>query len=176
MKVEITDESHNRVDWQVRWPVVWIELALLLGLSVLAVFMLLSTHPARWIWLAGVGGFLLIVGVAIGATTPMREDGYLERLPDGGELRFERVWLGIGRRTAVALPFEELEGFLYETQDFRRTEQSIVTMGRLWVTTQDRGSLSISVWGKPASIEPLANALSKAARCPLEVDDGSGHE
>jgi len=170
MKLEITDETHNTVDWQVRWPVVWIELGLLLGLSVLTAFMLISTHPARWIWLGTVGGLILIIGVGIAATTPVREMGHLERLPDGGELELTYVWLGLGKRTVIALPFDELVGFAYEAQDFERTERSIYTMARLWATTHDRGVLRLSAWGAPDKVELLGEALSKAARRPLAVD------
>ncbi len=169
MKLEITDESHNSVAWSVRWPVIRMEVSLLLGLSVLAGFMLLSAHPARWIWLGTVGGFTVIVGVAIAATTPIREEGHLERLPDGGELRLTYVWLILGRRTAFALPFQELAGFIYEAQDFQRTERSIYTMARLWASTHDDEALRLSTWGSPADVEPLGEILSKAARRPLEV-------
>lgn len=169
MKLEITDESHNRVDWLVQWPVLWIEVGLWGGLSVLTVFILLVNHPARWIWLGAVGGLTLIVGVALAATTPIREEGHLERLPDGGELRLIRVWLGFGRRTVFVLPFQELVGFVYESQDFQRTEQSIYTMVRLWASTQDDGALRLSAWGRPSELEPLGEVLSKAARRPLDV-------
>jgi hypothetical protein len=168
MRLEITDETHNHVEWVVRWPVIWIELSLLVGLSVLSVFMLLSTHPARWILLGIVGGFTLVVGVAIAATTPLHEEGYLERLPDGGELSLTYVWLGLGRRTIVALPFQELDGFVYETQDFEKTERATYTMARLWASTQAQGLLKLSAWGNPVEIEPLGEVLSKAARRPLK--------
>jgi hypothetical protein len=173
MNLEITDESHNRVEWLVRWPVVWVELGLLLGLSVLTIFILLSTHSARWIWLGTVGGFTIIIGVAIAATTPVSEEGYLERLPDGGELRLTCIWFGLGRRTRVDLPFPELDSFVYETQDFERTERSIYTMARLWARTRESDVSRLSAWGKPTVIEPLGAALSRAARRPLETDDGS---
>ncbi len=174
MKLDIIDESHNRVDWLVRWPVIWIELSLLLGLSVLTAVIMLSTSPARWIWLSTAGGFVMIVGVAIAMTTPIREEGYLERLPDGGELKLTYIWLGLGKRTEVALPFPDLDGFVCETQNFERTERSVYAMARLWARTRENDMRRLSAWGKPTTIEPLGEALSKAARRPLEIDDGSG--
>ena len=168
MKLEITDESHNRVDWEVRWPVVRVEIGLLIGLVVLVVPIVFSPRPGRWFWLAAVGVLGVALGAIVAATTAVREEGYLERLPDGGELRVSRVWLGVGERVKVALPFEELSHFFIETQSFERAEDSVYPMARIWARTDGNEALQLSPWGEPSTIEPLGESLSKAARCSLE--------
>ena len=100
MKIIITDEAHNRVDWVVRTPLLRILLGILVGWGIFTALVITSPSPLRWPMFGTVSGIVVMVILILAFTTPVREKGHLERTIDGGDVQRIKGWL---RRKKVAL-------------------------------------------------------------------------
>ena len=165
MQLEITSQSHNRVDWIVRTKILWLELALITFATVTVLLLVTTASPLRW-WVTAIFlGVAVLVAVALAATTPYREIGSLERTPEGGMLELHRVWLPVGKRPAVTIPVQDIIEFRAETAQFQDAVEDQYRLARLWVIGQAGSHQLLTGWLAPESAYELGEALSKAARC-----------
>lgn len=169
MRVEILQETHNRVDWQAKTPLVWIEAGLVLGAVAFGLLIVPSPHPSRWLVAGVVGGVVLLIGVIVAFTTPMAEQGHLERLPDGGDVGRVKAWPLIGTRTVVAVALDDITSFEVETTVFEDAGSDPYRRSRLWAVLDDGSREALTSWAEPSSVLALAEALSKAGRRPLDM-------
>lgn len=169
MRVEILEETHNRVEWQAKTQLLWIEAGLLFGAGVFGLLIVPSPHPSRWLAAGVVGGIVLLVGVLVAVTTPAIEKGHLERLPDGGDVGRVKAWPLVGSRTVVDAALEDVTGFDIETTVFEDAGSDLYRRSRLWAVTGDGSRRALTSWAKPSSVLALGEALSKAGRRPLEL-------
>jgi hypothetical protein len=171
MHLEITFTSHNRVDWVVRTKILWIEISLILGVLV-AVSLLASTaSPIRWRVITILIAIASIIAGILAATTPVIERGFLERLPDGGELVISKFWIPIGPRKALMLPVDDILGFRYEVSVFQDSEEDRYPMARLWVIRKVDSPQKVTGWLDPEGVDSLGDALAKACRCEYDRGD-----
>lgn len=165
MHLEITFESHNRVDWVVRTKILWIEIGLVLGVMISTSIIASTASPIRWrvvSWLIAVS--TLIAGI-LAATTPMRERGFVERLPDGGDLILNKIWIPIGSRKALTVSVDMISGFKYDVSIFQDADEDQYRMARLWVMRKSDTPLKLTGWLDPETVDSLGEALGKACRC-----------
>ncbi len=170
MRLEITSESHNRVDWVVRTKIIWLEAGLVLGVFIATIIIASTASPIRWrvvSWL--IGSAVLIAGI-LAATTPLSERGSVERLPEGGELILTRTWIPIGSRRALSIPVDLISGYKYEVSIFQDSDEDRYPMARLWVSRKSDPPVKLTGWLDPETVSQLVEALGKACRC--EVDRG----
>ena len=103
MRVVLTEESHNHVDWEVKSALVRIELGILVGTAIVCTVLFTSPSELRW----AVGGAVAAASVAamivFALTTPLSENGHMERLPDGGDLKRTQKWLFVRPRPSLDL-------------------------------------------------------------------------
>jgi hypothetical protein len=104
------------------------------------------------------------------ATTPVNERGYLERLPDGGELILTKFWLPIGPRQSLAIPVEHIDNFRYEVSEFQDSVEDKYHLARLWVVMKTEETRTLTRWHKPDAVKDLGDALAKACRCTFVMD------
>jgi hypothetical protein len=168
MEAVITEESHNRVVWEVRSSLLWMELGLLIGWVLFAALVVMAPSPLRWTLILGVGAAVLGVGGALALTTPLVDGGELERTPEGGVLYRERRWLFVGRRLSWEVPLEDVVGFRPETQAFEETGGVTYPQARLWAVCGDGAPLPLTGWLAPPSAYALGEALAKAGRRAYE--------
>jgi hypothetical protein len=168
MRIDIVEESHNRVDWLSRSPVLWIEAGLLMGLIVVAVLLLSSPSPLRWQVMGAVTAVLLTLAVVVAVATPPLERGHLERLPDGGTLSRARVWPLVGKRPVVEADLETLTGFEIETQVYEESAAECYGLSRLWALTGGEDRYCLTQWADTESVHTLGVALAKAGRLSFE--------
>jgi hypothetical protein len=170
MQVVIEDESHNRVAWLVRQPVVSYVLAALASALFIGVLVALSPSPIRW-WVvgglvtAGIGG-----GVVLGATTPRVDRGVLERTPDGGAIVRSKVYLLVGERASLEVPLSDVERLESETHRFEDTRWDIYPLARLWLVRLDGQREMLTSWVAPDSAINLGDALARAGRLTFQAD------
>lgn len=164
MHIVITEESHNRVSWQVRTPLLWIEGALLVGALVFALLVLPSPSPVRWQAIAVVDGILLVAGSVVAVTTPLIDQGYLERMPEGGEVQRAKVWPFVGARSVITRDLGEIVDFDLETEIFEDAPRETTQLCRLWAVSDAGERICLTNWAHPASVTALGTALAKAGR------------
>lgn len=170
MRIVLTEESHNHVDWETRSPVVWIEVGLLVGLLVMCLLVIPSPSPLRWPVLGTCAALILALGGLLAVTTPVVDRGHLERLPEGGDLKRTRMWLGGIERVTVDLPLEDIDRFEVESESFDDVPPAVVHQARLWGLTGDGARYCLTDWAEPDSVNALGLALEKAGRRELAQD------
>ncbi|HDQ34796.1 MAG TPA: hypothetical protein ENN14_00595 [Chloroflexi bacterium] len=167
MQLEITEEVHNRVVWQVRTPLVRIELTLL-AIWLIAILLLIASGSAiRWALVIAVTVACAVGALALALRIRSGEVGLLERTPEGGVVRRERRWLL--RRTPLVweIPMDEVISFAVEPQLFEETSGQTYTLARLWVLHADGQALRLVDWLNTRAVLELGSALSRAGRRPL---------
>ena len=170
MNLEITSTSHNRVDWVVHTKILWIEIALICSVFIAAILLASTASPIRWQVITILISVSALIAGVLAATTPVNERGYLERLPDGGELLVSKFWIPIGPRKAMTVPVDAISGFKYEASIFQDSDEDRYPMARLWVIRKQDIPLKLTGWLDPETVNDLGDALSKACRC--EYDQG----
>lgn len=168
MRIEIVEESHNRVDWQSRTPLLWIEAGLLLGAAVTGALLLLSPSPLRWQITAAVVGVVAILGGVLAATMPPLDRGYLERLPEAGRLGRTKVWPLVGSRPVVEVDLGQITGFEVETEVFEESAAECYEMSRLWAVTEGEARYCLTGWAETESVTLLGMSLAKAGRLAFQ--------
>ena len=171
MNLEITSTSHNRVDWVIRTKILWIEISLICGV-IIAAFLLASTSsPIRWQVITVLITMSVVIAGILAATTPLIERGYLERLPDGGELLLSKFWLPIGPRKALTVPVDEISALKYEESEFQDSEEDKYMLARLWIIHKSEAPLQLCSWLDPETVNKLGDALAKACRCDFDQSE-----
>lgn len=171
VRIAIVDESHNRVDWETRSPLLWIEGGLGVAALFFALLVVPSPSPYRWLALGAVVGVLVLLAVILAITTPLVDQGSLERLPEGGDLQRLKVWLLRGPRPAVEADLGEVARFEAETEIFEDSPLDIYQLSRLWAIFKDGERRCLTDWCEPASVAALGDALSRAGRLPFAAPD-----
>ncbi len=168
MQIQIVDEAHNRVDWVVRTPLLKILLGLLIAWAVFVVVLVPTPSPRRWGVLGGVTGVLLLAFAVLVTTTPLGEQGHMERTIEGGDLSRVKRWLIVGRRVAWESPLGEVAGFQMEWRMFEETGAHTYTLARLWATLTDGTFALLTDWADPETVYALGETLAKAGRRSFE--------
>jgi len=170
MKAAIVEEAHNRVVWEVKTSLLWIELGLFIGGACAAALIVVTPSPLRWT-LAGVLAVLVMgVGAFLALTTPLAERGELERTLDGGSISRTRWWLFFGKRLAWEAPLDAVAGFHPDPRVFEDTAEQTYTMSRLMVLLADADPVPLTDWLDPQSVLGLGESLTKAARFTFEAE------
>ncbi len=170
MRIVIVEESHNRVTWQSRSPMLWIEVGLLLGILSVVALLLASPSPVRWHVMAAVISLLLILAVVIALTTAPADRGILERLPEGGTLFRARVWPFVGDRPVVEADLESITAFEIETEVFEESAAELYRLSRLWAVAGGENRHCLTNWADTESVNVLGVALAKASRLSFESE------
>ncbi|MFP4345190.1 MAG: hypothetical protein ACLFU8_10890 [Anaerolineales bacterium] len=178
MHFAITEEIHNRVGWEMRSPVVHIEIGLLVGfvLCIALIILLPNFQPFGWFVVA-----LLVLGIPgaglyLALTTPLWDRGFMERLPDGGVVRREQRWIFGGERAALDFPLEVVAGFDVETALFEGTGGTLRSLARLRLLLRDDAvggrpdAVPLTDWLEVEAIESLARSVAWAARRPFNPE------
>jgi hypothetical protein len=168
MRIVIVEESHNRVAWQSRTPVLWIEAGLLAGAVSVGVLLLSSPSPMRWQLTGAVVAVLISIAAVLGLTTAPLERGHLERLPEGGSLVRTKVWPLVKARTIVEADLEGVTGFEIETEAFEESLAECYILSRLWALTGGGDRYCLTEWAETGSVKALGAALAKAGRRTLD--------
>ncbi len=182
MEFAIVEETHNRVSWRMRSPVVRIEIGLLVGFVIAAVLVILLPAFRPFGWFV-VGAFVLGIlgtGLYLALTTPLWDRGFMERLPDGGLVRREQRWVFGGERVTLDLPLDVVTAFEVETALFEGTGGALQTFARLLLLLQDEAvggaarPVPLTDWLEVEVIDALGRSLAWAARRPLRLEDDGG--
>ncbi len=170
MHVTITEERFNYVAWEVHPPLTSLMVRLLVGFGfILALLMRVGSGQSMWmVWITTVvstGVLFFIVWLV-----PMREEGYLERIVTGGGTvaRIQRWFL---RRKEEALPLEMVHSLRYEEASFEEPEERTYVLARLWAVTVEGELLQLTPWLEPEEVQTLGQAMARAGRLPLEVQE-----
>ncbi len=167
MKATIVEEAHNRVVWEVKTSLLWIELGLFIGGMCAAALLVVTPSPLRWTLAGILMALVFIVGAFLALTTPLAERGELERTLDGGSVSRTRRWLFFGQRLAWHAPLEAIAGFRPEPRTFEDTDEQTYTLSRLVAIVPDAAPEPLTDWLEPQFVVGLGEALTKAARIGL---------
>lgn len=170
MRVVITEESHNRVVWEVHTSLIRIEIGVLIGLALATVPLLLSGSPARGLLLVGVWGLGLAVALYLALAEPVAELGMMERPPEGGLVRRERRWLLRRAPQVWEIPLDDVSGFAVELHTFEQSSGHLYPLARLWGLQATGETFLLSDWFRPQAIQELGASLARAARRPLNPE------
>ncbi len=170
MRLEITEQAHNKVAWTVHTQIVQvligIGIAVALSLLLLVIFPNLNTLV--WVVLLGIalGGAGMILLLVI--LKPRMEEGLVERTPEGGTV-WRKEWLILrGEHMLFEFPLEEVAGFWIEERDFEQSGGDKLRLARLWIIFTEEGEGQPLVdWMDIPAVRGLAEAIAKASRRPL---------
>jgi hypothetical protein len=170
MHIEIIEQAHNRVAWQVDTPLVRVEVGLLVGVLLASVILVLV--PGASSLRALIIALLIIVGLSaavfMALTTPLWDRGLVEWLPDGGVVRREQRWLVPIDRDPWEVEMEQVSSFYVEPHLFEETGGRQMALSRLWVVFGEDLEYPLTTWCEPAEVQALAEAAAQAARRSLE--------
>ena len=170
MKAAIIEEAHNRVVWEVRSSLIWMELGILVGGLCAAMFIATVSSPLRWTLVGVIGTLTLVVMTVLALTTPLADRGEFERTLDGGMLYHVKHWLLFGNRLALEAPLELIAGFRSEVRAFEETDDQMYTLTRLLVVPVEGDPAPITDWLDAEFIDSLAAALARAGRIDAGED------
>ncbi len=170
MKATIIEEAHNRVVWEVKTSLLWIELGLFVGGMCAAALLVVTPSPLRWTLAGILMALVIIVGAFLALTTPLAERGELERTLDGGSVSRIRRWLFFGKRLAWTAPLEVIVGFRPDPRTFEDTDEQTYTLSRLVALLADTDPAPLTDWLDPQFVAGLGESLTKAARLTFEAE------
>ncbi len=171
MQIGILEEAHNKVVWQVKRPVLGIELGLLAGLALFDVVVAFSFAPLRWWMIGGVSALVIAIGLLLAWQMPRVTGGHLERTPTGGTLSrtYQRL---IGKSQVMwETPLDHVVGFRMEWRPFEETSGITYARTRLWALLSDEAevdALLLTDWGGLKKVKELGEVLGKAGRRSFE--------
>lgn len=167
MEIILTEESHNHVDWEVRLPLVWMEVGLVIGVLLVALVAIPSPSSRRWVIFGGAAASLVSIGALLAIASPGVDRGHLERLPEGGDLRRARVWPIVGTRVVLDVGLDDIAGFDLEPAVFEDAPPASYRLARLWAVASDGTRYPLTAWAEPESVTRLEKALERALRRQL---------
>lgn len=173
MRTEFVEESRSRVSWKSRSPLIYAEVGLLLLAVAFAGVAMLTHSAARWAVMVAVVGVCVLVGLLLAVTVPLVDQGFVERLPEGGRVERARTWLLRGVRPLLATDLDGLVAFEVETEAFEDAPPATYEQARLWVVSEGGERHPLTGWAEPSSVIALGEALGKTARRPFEVRSGN---
>ncbi len=174
MQFRITEETHNRVAWEMYTPLVRLEIGLGVGLLlwIIVVVVLPGFTGFGWLVMAVLLASILGAALYLALSTPLVEQGVMERLPDGGGIRRVQRWLIGGDREAMSLPLENVEGYTVEVRTFTGMGGELRRLARLRVLPRgeaDALPLWLTDWLEPEAAETFSWALAQASRRPVQA-------
>lgn len=137
MQLEITEEQHNLVTWEVHSRVVRILIGIGAAMTAGVALLLFFPNANLLLW-------LLVIGVIIGGTasagflmlaTPLNERGRVKRVPEapgGGQLSRTQRFILTGKRILFERSLNKVESFSVQQQSFQESGGKTVTLARLW--------------------------------------------
>ena len=170
MLLEITEETHNKVRWEISTQLV--QALIGIGLAVVISVMLMLIFPNLnflvWVILIAVviGGLGIILLLAL--LKPIWEKGLVERTPEGGVVRRKERLLLRGEHVLFEFPLEEVEGFWVEQHDFQQSGGNKIRLARLWILfTEENEGQPLIDWMDVPKVQRVAEAIARATRRPL---------
>ena len=174
MRIQVTEETHNRVVWEVNTFLARIEIGLLAGMAVCLALLIILPPPGLWGWLVIAIVFMgaPTAAILLALTTPLREQGLVERSPEGGVVRFEQRWILPRKPVVWELSLEDIAGFSVEQQTFAETSARARTLARLWVLLppeddEQQPRMPLTNWLEVNVTQALGQSVTHVARCPL---------
>ena len=167
MRIVVTEESHSRVAWQVRSPLIGILVGLLIAVLFFAALIIFSPSPIRFQAVGVVAGVALVIASVVVVTTPLVDSGYVERQPEGGDVQRTKRWPLVSPRSVVSLDLDEVARFEIETEVFEDAPPDIYSLSRLWAIDKADGRVALTDWAEPSSVQALGDAVSRAGRRDL---------
>ena len=170
MQVKILDEQHNAASWELRRPVVEIELGILGGMLLIITGLFFVQSAVRWPFIAGVATLALGAAFYVAFTTPLWERGAMERTPEGGTVTCERRWLLRRELERWEAPLESVESVGVMRRTVEETDGHVVSAARCYVRLAEGGILvPLTGWATVESATQLAQSFARAARLPVEA-------
>ncbi|HOC22639.1 MAG: hypothetical protein GYA30_00420 [Chloroflexi bacterium] len=170
MQVKILDEQHNAASWELRRPVVEIELGILGGMLLIITGLFFVQSAVRWPFIAGVATLALGAAFYVAFTTPLWERGAMERTPEGGTVTCERRWLLHRELERWEVPLESVESVGVMRRTVEETDGHVVSAARCYVRLAEGGILvPLTGWATVESATQLAQNFARAARVPVEA-------
>ena len=170
MLLEITEETHNKVRWEINTQLVQALIGVGLAVAVSVILMLIFPNLNFLVWvillavvLGGLGIILLLV-----LLKPIWEKGLVERTPEGGVIRRTERLLLRGEHVLFEFPLEEVRGFWVEQHDFEQSGGNKIRLARLWILfTEENEGQPLVDWMDVPKVQRLARAIARATRRPL---------
>ncbi|HQF00340.1 MAG TPA: hypothetical protein PLG06_11485 [Anaerolineae bacterium] len=170
MQVKILDEQHNAASWELRRPVVEIELGILGGMLLIITGLFFVQSAVRWPFIAGVATLALGAAFYVAFTTPLWERGAMERTPEGGTVTCERRWLLRRELERWEAPLESVESVGVMRRTVEETDGHVVSAARCYVRlAEGRILVPLTGWATVESATQLAQSFARAARLPVEA-------
>ena len=170
MQVKILDEQHNAASWELRRPVVEIELGILGGMLLIITGLFFVQSAVRWPFIAGVAMLAFGAAFYVAFTTPLWERGAMERTPEGGTVTCERRWLLRRELERWEAPLESVESVGVMRRTVEETDGHVVSAARCYVRLAEGGILvPLTGWATVESATQLAQNFARAARVPVEA-------
>jgi len=170
MQVKILDEQHNAVRWELRRPLVEIELGILGGMLLLIAGLFFVQSAVRWPFIAGVVTLALGAAFYVAFTTPLWEQGAMERAPEGGTVTCERRWLLRRELERWEAPLDSVESVGVMLRTVEETDGHVVPAARCYVRLAEGGApVPLTGWATVESATQLAQSFARAARLPVET-------
>jgi len=170
MKAAILEEAHNKVVWEAKSALVWMQIGILIGGACVAAFLILVPSPLRWTLVGVTAALTIAVIIALALTTPLADHGEFERTLDGGTLYRGKQWQLFGKHLVMEAPLAEIIDFQPETRTFEETTGQTYTLTRLLVVPVEGDPAPITDWLDAEFIESLTAALARAGRIDAGED------
>ncbi|MCD6345253.1 MAG: hypothetical protein J7M17_06610 [Anaerolineae bacterium] len=174
MRIQVTEETHNRVVWEVDTSLARIEIGLLVSMAVCLALLIILPSPGLLGWLAIA---IVVMGaptaaILLALTTPLREQGLVERTPEGGVVRLEQRWMFQRKPVVWESSLEDVAGFSVEQQTFAETKSRAQTLARLWVflppeDAEQQPRMPLTNWLEVNVVQALGKSVTHVARRPL---------
>jgi hypothetical protein len=170
MKVEIIEQAHNRVRWEIQTQLVQVLLGIGIAVALSLILLVVFPNLNMLVWIVliaiavGGGGMILLLILL----KPRIEKGLVERTPEGGVVRRKEQLLLRGEHVLFEFPLDEIAGFWVEEHDFEQSGGNKVRLARLWILfTKEGEGQPLVDWANVPAVRGLAEAIAKASRRPL---------
>jgi len=112
------------------------------------------------------------IAILLALTTPLGEQGLVERSPEGGVVRLEQRWILQRKPMVWDSSLEAISGFSVEQQTFAETSARARTLARLWVflppeDDEQQPRMPLTNWLEVNVTQALGQSLAHVARRPL---------
>ena len=171
MHIQVTEETHSLIVWEVDTFLARIEIGLLVSMAICLALLIILPTPGLLGWLAIA---IVVMGaptaaILLALTTPLREQGLVERSPEGGVVRFEQRWILPRKPVVWELSLEDIAGFSVEQQTFAETGARARTLARLWVLLppeddEQQPRMPLTNWLEVNVAQALGQSLAHVSR------------